>query len=127
MSADKFSEAFCRFVRENIDSVEQIRILTLLIDQPDHVWNAESLNAELGTSTHSIDLRLRTLLKKKLVIGSENDGFKYRADPKHDALVRELCDQFEQRPVSVISLIYSSGLESFSDAFRIGGNEHEDG
>ncbi len=127
MSSVGFSDEFRRFVRQNINSVEQIRILSVLIDNPDRLWDAQSLNAELITSTHSIDLRLRLLLKKRFIDGSESAGFKYRPDPRHDALVRELCDQFERRPVSVISLVYSSGLESFSDAFRFGGSEGEDG
>jgi hypothetical protein len=127
VTGEAFSKEFRRFVRENIGSVEQVRVLVLLADDPERHWDTAALNAELGTSTHSIDLRLNVLLRRRLVVTIEEGKFKYRSDPEHDELVRELRDQFVERPVSVITLIYSSSLASFSDAFRIGGTDQEDG
>jgi hypothetical protein len=127
LAKDSFGKAFRVFVRENISSVELVRILILLSEQPERLWSAGSLNQELGTSTHSIALRLGVLLKRRLIVEAENDEFRYRPDPSHDALVQELGNQFKARPVSIISLIYSGGLDSFSDAFRIGGSDNEDG
>lgn len=127
MTGDAFSRAFRRFVRENITSVEQLRILLLLSERPERASSAELLSAELASSPHSVGLRLTALLRRKLIAHTENGEFAYRPDPSHDTLVAELRDQFALRPVSVISLIYAGGLESFSDAFRIGGSEPEDG
>jgi len=120
-----FSDAFCDFVRENIFSVEQIQVLELLSEQPQRVWSPDQLRATLVTSKGSILKRLAVLVRRGLVSGNERDGFRYRSAPAHDPLVAELRRQFIERPVSVIALVFSgsSALESFSDAFRIAGED----
>ncbi|MGC2129159.1 MAG: hypothetical protein WA629_03580 [Candidatus Aquilonibacter sp.] len=125
MTPTPFSDAFCEFVRNNIFSVEQILVLELLSQQPQRGWFADELCARLSTSSASIMNRLSMLERRGLIGGSERDGFRYRPDPARDPLVEELHRQFLERPVSVIALIFSgpSALESFSDAFRIGGDD----
>jgi len=120
-----FSDEFRDFVRENIFSVEQIQVLAILSEQPDRRWFPEELRARLSTSRGSISNRLALLLRRALVMGNEREGYRYRPDPAHDALVNELRRQFIERPTSVIALVFSgpSALESFSDAFRIGGGD----
>ncbi len=120
-----FSDAFCDFVRENIFSVEQIQVLDLLSQQPQRVWFPDELRARLSTSSGSISNRLSVLVRRGLASGNERDGYQYRPDATRDPLVEELCRQFIERPVSVIALVFSgtSALESFSDAFRIGGED----
>lgn len=124
----RFSESFRRFVRENITSVEQGRILIILSANPGRSWTIESLSTDLASSPNSIGLRLRALLARRLIVGNDTTGFRYAPHERHDIAVKEFADQFEHRPVSVIALIYSgsSGLESFSNAFRIGGDDHDD-
>jgi len=118
-----FSDAFCDFVRENIFSVEQIQVLDLLSQQPQRPWFPDELRAKLSSSSSSILNRLAVLVRRGLVSGNDHDGYRYRPDPTRDPLVEELRRQFIERPVSVIALVFSgpSALESFSDAFRIGG------
>jgi len=91
---------------------------------PDRVWSAQELSRELSSSPASVLQRVAVLALRKLVTGNERHGFQYRADPKRDALVEELRREFMLRPVSVIALIFSGSttLESFSNAFRIWGD-----
>ena len=47
---------------------------------------------------------------------------------ERDPLVNELRKEYASRPVSVISLIFSrrdDALESFADAFRLGGDDDD--
>ena len=120
-----FSDAFCDFVRANIFSVEQIQVLELLSEQPQRVWTVDQLRAKLSSSSRSILHRLTVLQRHGLASGNEREGFQYRFDPARDPLVKELHRQFIERPVSVIALVFSgaSALESFSDAFRIAGED----
>jgi len=128
MVPSPFSDGFREFVRDNIVSVEQIQVLSLLSAQPDRVWSARELSTEVTSTPASILHRLGLLAQRKLVEGDEHDGFRYRSDAKHDPFVRELRAQFIERPVSVIGLIFSSSsatLQSFSDAFRISGEDRD--
>ncbi len=97
----------------------------LLSEQPQRVWFADELRARLSSSSGSILNRLAVLVRRGLVSGNERDGFRYSPDAARDPLVEELGRQFIERPTSVIALVFSgpSALESFSDAFRIGGED----
>jgi hypothetical protein len=128
MGFERFSPAFQRFVRDNIASVEQVDVLLLLAEQRDRAWTIAELSKTLSSSTPSIARRLAVLLRRGLVARADDGRFRYSADETAGVLVDQVRDEYATRPVSVIGLIYSertSALESFSDAFLLGGEERD--
>lgn len=121
-----FSPEFTAFIRENVISVEQIRVLLLLSADAGRWWTVDEISAELTSSPRSIHDRLLTLRRRALVHRDDRGRFSYVPDPAWDGLVAQLREEYAQRPVSVIELIFSrreGALESFSQAFRLGGDD----
>jgi len=124
----QFSAAFKEFVRQNVASVEQVDVLLLLQNDPRRSWTIAELSAALSSSHPSIARRLGILCGRGLVRRDDGARFQYVSDVAHDSLVNELRREYTLRPTSVIGLIYSkrtSALESFSDAFLLGGDDRD--
>lgn len=124
----EFSAAFREFVRQNVASVEQVDVLLLLQSDPARCRTIPELSAALSSSHTSIARRLAILCARGLVKRDDSGQFQYVSDVAHDALVGELRREYALRPTSVIGLIYSkrtSALESFSDAFLLGGDDRD--
>jgi hypothetical protein len=124
----EFSAAFREFVRRNVASVEQVDVLLLLQSDPSRSWTIADLSSALSSSHPSITRRLAILCGRGLVKRDDRGHFQYVSDVAHDSLVGELRREYALRPTSVIGLIYSkrtSALESFSDAFFLGGDDRD--
>lgn len=128
MERKEFSAAFRTFVRDNIASVEQVDVLLLLQDDSQRPWTIAELRASLSSSQTSIARRLAILCGRRLAERDDDGRFRYRSDAATDPLVNELRREYALRPTRVIELIYSrrtSALESFSDAFLLGGDDDD--
>jgi hypothetical protein len=102
-----FSESLRAFIRQNVASVEQVDVLLIL---------------------QSAARRLAILCDRGLVKYDDEGHFQYVSDAAHDSLVGELRREYALRRTRVIELIYSkrtSALESFSDAFFLGGDDRD--
>jgi hypothetical protein len=103
----EFSDAFCRFVQAHLPSVERAEVLIAAHRNP-------GMPADTGTPANREALRAAGLLDEQL---------RYRpASTDLDALVRTLAQAYEQRPVTLIRLIYAlrdSRIRSFADAFKL--------
>lgn len=124
----EFSSTFREFVRQNVASVEQVDVLLLLQNDARRSWTIGELSAALSSSHTSISRRLGILCGRGLVRRGDDGRFQYASDVAHDSLVNELRREYTLRPTSVIGLIYSkrtSALESFSDAFLLGGDDRD--
>ena len=103
----EFSDAFCRFVQAHLPSVERAEVLIAAYRNP-------GAPADTGTPANREALRAAGLLDELL---------RYRpASADVDALVRTLAQAYEQRPVTLIRLIYAlrdSRIRSFADAFKL--------
>jgi DNA-binding transcriptional ArsR family regulator len=125
----EFSAEFTAFVRENVVSVEQINVLLLLSEDVERSWSVEEISQALTSSDGSIGERLGVLRRRGLIRRETEGRFRYASSPERDSLVEELRREFARRPVSVIALIFSrrdDALESFADAFRLGGEDDDD-
>lgn len=123
-----FSDALRAFVRQNVASVEQVDVLLLLQSDPRRSWTIPELSAALSSSHTSITRRLAILCGRGLAQRDDEGRFHYVSDVAHDSLVGELRREYALRPTSVIELIYTkrtSALESFSDAFFLGGDDRD--
>ena len=102
-----FSDAFCRFVQAHLPSVERAEVLIA-------AFRGADAPGETGTPADRQALRAAGLLDEHL---------RYKpAGEDLDALVRTLAQAYEQRPVTLIRLIYAlrdSKIRSFADAFKL--------
>ena len=100
----EFSDAFCRFVQSYLPSVETAELLLQACRTPDMAVQAKQRDG----------LRAAGLL---------DESYRYRpASPELAAQVATLAQAYEQRPVTLIRLIYAlrdTRIRSFADAFRL--------
>ena len=99
-----FSDAFCRFVQAHLPSVDRAEVLIAAFRNP-------GAPADTGSPANREALRAAGLLDEQL---------RYKpAGVELDAHVRTLAQAYEQRPVTLIRLIYAlrdSRIRSFADA-----------
>ncbi len=98
-----FSDAFCRFVQAHLPSVDRAEVLIAAFRNP-------GVPADTGNRDA---LRAAGLLDEQL---------RYKAAADSDGHVRILAQAYEQRPVTLIRLIYAlrdSRIRSFADAFKL--------
>ena len=94
-----FSDDFCRFVRTHVPSVRALEVLLLLYRHPASALPA----ADAATAAAA-----RKVLES--------------ADPEIQAHLRTLSQADEERPVTLIRLIYAlrdGKIRSFADAFKL--------
>jgi hypothetical protein len=100
-----FSDAFCRFVQANLPSVEAAEVLLAAFRNPD-------VPCERSPESQSFQ-----------AAGLLDAAGRYRpaGEPLH-AFVQTLAKAYEERPVTLIRLIYAlrdRKVGSFADAFKL--------
>jgi hypothetical protein len=120
MSGD-LSERCRAFILDNIGSVVQLEAL-LLLQRSGTPWSVEAMARELRVEPSGALVELGELLQRGLV---QRDGRDFRYAPANEATaacVAELAEAYQDRRVTVITLIYSrprDPVRVFADAFRI--------
>lgn len=110
-----------QFIDRFIDSIEQLEVLLMLWRANGASLDPGAITRELGSNVESIVKRLANLALNGLS-EEENGGFRYRADPHHEAVVIALARSYHERRVSIITYIINNpnkSLRAFSDAFRL--------
>jgi len=106
-----FSDEFCRFLQANVPSVEAAELLLLLYRSREPVLSEPS------------SAKLLQLFQSAGLAAAEGQGVRYRAaTPQLDAHVRKLAQAYEERPVTLIRILYAlrdGKIRSFADAFRL--------
>jgi hypothetical protein len=121
-----FSEELQSFIQETIPTLDAAELLLLLAARPDREHSIDSI-IESMHPTIVTDTALRRYLQQfqaqGLVHVRENDAFRYApATPELDAAVRALTRVFNERPVTLVRIIYGpkdEKIRSFAEAFRI--------
>lgn len=128
MAQPEFSSEFRTFINKNINSVEQIEVLLILRANPERVWTVDEISAIMRSTPNSIRARLRSLAAKKLSAEVSDEGFRYAASGRLDAMVEVLAEEYGRRRFSVIELVFSrpDAARQFADAFRLRDEEDED-
>ena len=124
MSSEGLSAAVKGFIREHIQSVEQIEILALVLSAPGREWTARAIDQSLRSSEQSIARRLANFAGGGLLVESGDAEKTYRYKPRDAALeaaAAETVHAYKARPVLVIETIFKpeDPAQSFADAFRI--------
>src|SRR4051812_5479034 len=93
------------FLRERIDSVEQLEMLLLLQKDPGKEWTAEELSRALSTQANSARSRLAEFYLWKLVTMTLGEGGpRYRYGPQIPGLgqtIQDLADCYSKYSVRI--------------------------
>ena len=119
-----FSDEFCRFLHANVPSVQAAELLLLLASDPAAALRpkeaAERLSAVSEAEAAKI---LQALHANGLAMAGVDQSYQYRpASEALEAHVGVLAQAYEERPVTLIRIIYAlrdSKIRSFADAFRV--------
>jgi hypothetical protein len=126
MKDPDFPEELQSFIQEAIPTLDAAELLLLLAAVPDREHSIDSI-VEAMHPTVITDTAVRRYLQQfhaqGLVRVRENDAFQYApATPELDEAVRTLTRVFNQRPVTLVRVIYApkdEKIRSFAEAFRI--------
>ena len=103
------------FIRDHIDSLEQLEVLLLRRAPSGREWTAPELSAELRTTPASVTRRLESLERCGLAVQNGADGFSFAS--ANAAAVDQLAACYATRRVAVIEAIFSG-----EDAAAMGGD-----
>ena len=109
-----FSDDFCRFLQASVPTVQAAELLLALFADPATALRPrDAAEGKLLQSFHA----------NGLVMAGVDQSYQYR--PASEALqahVQTLAKAYEERPVTLIRIIYAlrdSKIRSFADAFRM--------
>jgi len=126
MDDSAFSEEFCSFLHTAIPSVSAAELLLRLFNQRDRRWTLLELLRELPPDVSIAESEagacLEVLRSRGLVEIDDEKRFRYGpASGELDVQVRILAQAYNERPVTLIRMIYAlrdSRIRSFADAFK---------
>jgi DNA-binding MarR family transcriptional regulator len=105
-----FSAELRAFVKANIDSIDQLEALRILGNDPAREWKPADLAAELQIDGTAMVAHLAIAESRGLVMSHPHpDGASFRfaaRTPEIATLIQALLRLYEQRPVSLIRLVY---------------------
>jgi hypothetical protein len=120
------SDAFCEFLQLSVGTVDGAELLLALHAAPERTWLARELVAKLqGVVTLSENEAARYLeqFQQRGLIVPAAPGVRFQAaSPEIDAHVRTLARLYNERPVTLIRVIYAlrdTKIKTFADAFKI--------
>jgi hypothetical protein len=126
MDDSAFSEAFLAFIHAAIPSVSAAELLILIHSKPGRWWTIAELRSELPADVNMTESGISACLDALKPHGViEFDGQKrvrYAAAEPVDTQVRTLARAYNERPVTLIRMIYAlrdTSIRSFADAFKI--------
>lgn len=116
------AEQVLQFLRNHIESVEQLEILSLIFEHPSREWTISTLSLELRSSEIAIGKRLSALVSARVLLAPDDSIPRYRpACQAQSQLLEEVLAFYRLRPHRVLEILYSkpvSAMQSFADAFR---------
>ena len=126
MSDPDFPEDLRSFIQEYISSVDAAELLIVLARDPARKYRLSELIDALRPSALSETAARRHLAHFEthgFVVSEGADVFQYSAaTPALDAAVRALSKVYNERPVTLVRMIYApkdEKIRSFADAFRL--------
>jgi hypothetical protein len=122
-----FSDEFCAFIQKTIPAVDAAEILLVLYEQPDAWWHPGEVARKLQPAASISDAEAARYLEifhtRGLLAMDLDRGYQYRpASEILAAHVRTLAQAYNERPVTLIRMIYALRdlkIQSFADAFKL--------
>lgn len=119
----EFSDAFCRFVQAHLPTVDAAELLLVTHKHPDVAWRPHEAIERLPPGVNMTEADAAKHLGAFQAAGLLDARLRYRpANAELDGFVRTLAAAYEQRPVTLIRLIYAlrdRRIRSFADAFKL--------
>jgi hypothetical protein len=127
MEDSAFSEAFFGFIHAVIPSVSAAEVLLLMHRHPQRWWTTAELKAELPADVNinegGIAACLEALRPHGVIEFNAEKLVRYcPASDSQDAHVRTLAQAYNERPVTLIRMIYAlrdPKIQTFADAFKL--------
>jgi hypothetical protein len=122
-----------RFIADHISSVVVLEALLLLFAHPGQGWSAAQIGAELRVDPAWTERELTELARRGLIRRQEGSGpgdpalYAYPEDAPTKETLRDLAECYQERRVSVISLIFAKpaeAIQTFADAFNLRKDRH---
>jgi hypothetical protein len=118
-----FSDAFCRFVQVHLPSVDAAELLLVAFRNPEVAWQPGQAVERMPAGVTLSEADAARHLQAFRAAGLLDATLRYK--PESDELHRfvdTLAQAYEQRPVTLIRLIYAlrdRKIRSFADAFKL--------
>src|SRR3954465_5717026 len=106
-------EPVVSFIREWINSVEQLEMLLLLKRHPEKEWTAQEMSRALSSNPDAVASRLVPFEAVRLVAVKPGPEPRFRYQPSNpvlDETIRALAEAYSTYSVRVVSLIYSKPI-----------------
>ena len=121
-----------RFLAQHIESVVQLEVLLLLHAHADRDFSPPQVGTELRIDAAGAAEQLAKLCNTGLLSCTNNPSpvYRFQAPPATADTVAALAKAYNDRRVTIISLIYSKPADKiriFTDAFRIRKEKPDDG
>jgi hypothetical protein len=139
MPAQELPEEVQRFLREHIESFEQLEIVLLLRSRPDQALSSTAISAELRLPETIVDETLHTLSGRELVArapGVDGPLFTYSPEtPTLAELVSAVAQLNQDRRLDVMRVMTANSIDrlrakavsTFADAFLLRRGKGKDG
>jgi hypothetical protein len=122
-----FTDDFCRFLQQNIPSVDSAELLLFLRANPHAEFGAQEAAAKLRPTVQITDADaaryLDTFAARGLVaVGGDKRARFQPAGDELEMYTEMLALAYKQRPVTLIRMIYAlrdTRIQTFADAFRL--------
>lgn len=121
MSGSELPEEVLRLVHKHLASMDHVAILLAMRAAPDRCFTAASL-AQSSRVTSAIAASVLADLVEAGMVAPGGEGFCFAPGPGERAVVDQLADMYNTRPVTLVRAIYErppSAAWSFADAFRL--------
>lgn len=115
------SEPLYRFVREHVTTVAALDVLLLLHAHAERDWTPGDIALQLRGSDVAIADYLDYFVRVGLVQRGDA-GYRFNAGASSAPLVAQLVDVYNERPVTLVNLIYAGRKEALrllADAFKL--------
>ena len=117
-------ESVQQLIASRIDSVEMLRVLVLLRDEPGRRWTSREVTSALELDEASVSGALVRLRQRGFLAVELQDDTRYRYAAEGDLAdaVAELRKCYQARPLDLAALIAArpqQRLRLFADAFRL--------
>jgi hypothetical protein len=125
VTQEEFPADVGRLITDHIDSVAQLEVLLLLRGEPARDWTVDEVSAALRMTADMSREQLRILSDRSFLARAEGEASTWRyapSTPELGRLVDSLAALYEERRVTVITMIYSKPVDkvrTFADAFRL--------
>lgn len=119
VSNQPISEKVTGFISRHIQSVEQLEILCLFVENPGQTWSEEEIYRSLQRDRASVASKLRLFASQKIIALDSTGRYRLNlAGADLGATVTDLVKAYRERPVAVIESIYtrrSDPVRNFAD------------